>query len=103
MSDEQPSSEPASVESIRQRLREVEEAVARREAEFDNLDRAVVAAVLARIAGDGVALHGILSCVEPHAFIEHLLSFMVVMGAAEHGSIERFGNVLGWYQKDTTL
>lgn len=69
--------------------------------EFADLDRATVAALRAVMAGDGLGLNAILESVDLRAFIEHVLTWTVALGAGEHGGRDGFDTLLSHYQRGT--
>jgi hypothetical protein len=70
-------------------------------ARVDDLDRAVVAALRARLAGDGVGLDAILRSVELCSFVEHVLTWTVAYASHCEGDRHALDTLLRTYLRET--
>jgi hypothetical protein len=68
---------------------------------FEDYDRAVVAALRARLACDGVGLDSILRSVEPHSFVEHVLTWTVAYASHCAGGRHALDTLLRTYLQET--
>jgi hypothetical protein len=68
---------------------------------FEDYDRAVVAALRARLASDGIALDSILRSVDLCTFSEHLLTWTVAYASRNEGGRHALDTLLRVWLQET--